>query len=141
MSPQPIQYSGAALDLSPRVFKSVTVAASPAAATETIICTLTVDQDLAVTEGAFLNGCCAFTVGTNGTDITLKLRRTDTSGTTLISSGLINAPAAADLLTYSLSWFDTGPTVPGQVYVMTLTVANGSAPSTVSAASLFCLLI
>lgn len=139
--PPPISLDGSRLDLSPRFFKSTAVAASPAGATETIICTLTCNLSLAVMEGAQLIGWCAFLVGASGTDITLKLRRTDTSGTTLASTGVINAPAAADLLTYSIATFDTGPTLPGQVYVMTLTVANGAAESTVSGAYLSCLVI
>lgn len=139
--PPPIQESAANLDLSPRFFKSTAVAGSPAAATETIICTVTLGADLAVLSGAMLWGWCAFTMGASGTDATLKLRRTDTSGTTLASTGVMNAPAAADLLSYAISTFDTGPTMPGQIYVMTLTIANGAATSTVSGASLGVLLI
>ena len=141
MTPPPIQRDASSLDLSSRFFKSTAVAASPAAATETVICTLTMSEDLAVMEGAMLWGWCAFLVGASGTDATVKLRRTDTSGTTIASTGIINAPAAADLLTYAICGFDTGPTLPGQVYVMTLTVPNAAAASTVSGATLAALLI
>ncbi len=139
--PPPIHLDGTGLDLSPRLFKSSAVAASPAGATETTICTLTCNLDLAVMECAVLFASCAFTVGTNGTDITLKLRQTDTSGSTIFSTGILNAPAAADLLAYSFAAFDTAPVLPGQVYVLTLTVAGGSATSTVSAAQLMALVI
>jgi hypothetical protein len=141
MAPVPIQQSAAALDLSPRVQRSTTVAASPAAAAETTVCSVTLTGDIAVVAGTALIGYVALTVGTNGTDVTVKLRRTDTSGTTVVSSGIINAPAAADLVAYSISGFDTGTVMPGQVYVLTVTVANGSAASTVSAASILAIVV
>jgi hypothetical protein len=73
--------------------------------------------------------------------VTVKLRRTNASGTTVFSTGVMNAPAAADLLSYTVAGFDTGPTLPGQVYVVTLTVANGGAESTVSAATLLAIVV
>jgi hypothetical protein len=54
---------------------------------------------------------------------------------------VLNAPTAADLVSYSISGFDTGTVMPGQVYVLTVTVANGSAPSTVSAASIVAIVV
>lgn len=140
MSPLPIQYDAARLDLSPRVFRSTTVAGSPAAAAETTVCTLTCTGDIAVIAGIVLIGWYSVTAGTNGVSLVTKLRRTDTSGATVATSGAITA-VAASLYTQSIVGFDTGPTMPGQVYVMTLTVASASAASTVSAAGLVALVV
>jgi azurin len=141
MAPVPIQQSAAALDLSPRVQKSTTVAGSPALAAETVVCSLTLTGDISVISGTALFGFVALTVGASGTDVTVKLRQTGTSGTTVVSSGILNAPAAGDLLTFSIQGFDTATVMPGQVYVLTVTVANGAAVSTVSAASLIALVV
>jgi len=62
------------------------------------------------------------------------------SGTTVVSTGIISAPAAAELVSFPISGFDSGTVLPAQVYVLTVTVANASAPSTVSAASLVALI-
>lgn len=140
MAPEPIKYSATNVDLSPRVLTSTTVVASPAAASETIICSLTIAGNLALISGVAVFGYAAFLVGASGTDATLKIRRTDASGQTVVSSGLINAPAAADLLAYSIQGFDSGAAIP-QVYVLTLTIANGAATSTVSATSLIALAV
>jgi hypothetical protein len=96
---------------------------------------------LACVAGTALIGYVALTVGASGTDVTVKLRRTGTSGTTVVSTGVMNAPAAGDLLAYSISGFDTGTTMPGQVYVLTVTIANGAAESTVSACSLIAIVV
>lgn len=141
MAAPPIQQSATGLDLSPRTFKSTAVAASPQANTETVICTVTCNQNVAVVSGAFIQASCAFLVGASGTDVTLKLRRTDASGTIIFSTGLINTATAADLMTFSLSGFDTGTVMPNQVYCLTLLVTAGGAESTVSAANIFVLVI
>jgi hypothetical protein len=140
MSPQPIQFDAAHLDLSPRIFHSQTVAASPAAATETTICTVTIANDLAVTKGVYLFGWCAFTMGTSGVSATLKLRQTDTSGTTIRTSGAVTGVAAA-LYNPAILGVDTAPGSAVQVYVLTLTIGSGGAVSTVSAASLVALVV
>lgn len=138
--PAPIQYGGAALDLSPRLFKNATVVASPTGSTETIVCSLTIDGDLAVMEGIWIAAFGAYTVGTNGVSVNLKIRRTDASGSTLAATGAVTRVAAA-LDSGALQVFDTGPTLPNQVYVLTATVASGAAASTFSAASLIALVI
>jgi hypothetical protein len=136
MAPVPIHLDASAIDLSTRLQRSVAITASPPDATETAVCTLTLTGDIAVVAGTALFGYVALTVGTSGTDVTVKLRRASAAGATVVSSGIINAPAAADLLAYSIQGFDTGTVMPGQVYVLTVTVANGAAASTVSATSL-----
>lgn len=133
----PIEVSGQQIDLSSRVAESKTVAASPPDATETTIATITVNTDQAIQQAILLRGFAAFTVGTNGTAVTLKIRRTNTSGTTIASTGaLTGGIAAAALVAETVLGFDTGVGGTGQVYVLTLTVTGGSAASTVSAVEL-----
>lgn len=132
MSPQPIQYSAEHIDLSPRYFYSVTVAASPALAAETTIATLTVNGDLAIGEGIRLTGWAAFTVGTSGVSAQLRIRQTGLSGTVVADSGATSASAASLGVRDALG-IDTAAALPGQVYVLTLQVASGAAESTVSA--------
>lgn len=133
--PIPIQLGAAALDLSPRVFKSEVVAASPAAAAETTICSVVVQGDLSTALGVVLIGWASYTVGTNGTAVTFKIRQTDTAGTTVATSGAETATAAT-LASKSIMGVDDGQVAARQVYVLTMTVTAGSAPSTVSAATL-----
>ena len=140
MPTPPIQYNAGNIDLSPRLVRSSAVAASPSAATETTVCTLTVGNQIAVQAYVLLWCQVALTVGTNGTAVTLKIRQTDTSGSTLFSTGALTA-TAANLITVPGQAVDTGPTVPGQVYVVTLTVTGANAASTVSAAQLFALVV
>lgn len=129
-----------AIDLSPRVIRSGTVAASPAAATETTICTLTVNRDLQMGLGIVLYGFAAFTVGTSGTAVQLRIRQTDTSGTVVKASGATTR-TAANLGSMSILGVDTAPVLPNQVYVLTMTVTSGSAASTVSAAELVAVVV
>jgi len=133
--PQPIQVSGEHVDMSPRFFFSQAVAGSPAAATETIICTLTLANDLAVIKGVLLEGWFSFTVGTSGVTATTKLRQTNTSGTTVATSGAATV-AATNVVSLGIQGVDTAPLSGTQVYVLTLTVGSGAATSTVSAAVL-----
>lgn len=133
--PQPINYDAAHLDLSSRYFASAAVVASPAAAAETIICSLTLSGDLAIVEGVYLWGWAAFTMGTNGVSANLKIRRTDTSGQTVAASGAVTGAAAA-LYAPAIVGLDAQVTLNAQVYVLTLTCASASAASTVSACQL-----
>lgn len=136
MSPVPIHESGANIDLSPRVFESTSVTGSPASNAETIVCTVTTSGDIAALLGCLILFSIAFTVGTSGVSCQYKIRRTNASGTTIYDSGATNGDVAAGkLLQKTLVGFDTGPTLPGQVYVCTLTVGSGAATSTVSAAT------
>lgn len=131
----PFQQSAAVLDLTPRVYSTATVAGSPALAAETIIASVTINQDIQVVRGVLLIASCAFTVGTSGVTSNLKLRRTDASGQTVLASGLI-PQTAGDLVAPSLTAFDVFLAAPGQAYVLTLTIGSGGAVSTVSAVSL-----
>lgn len=142
MPAEKIALSGLSLDLSPRFVQSSTVAASPSAATETTICTLTVSANAAIATGIQLTGWAAFTVGTSGTACNLKIRQTGTSGTTIAASGATTGGiTAGNLVTLDVQGIDTAAVIPGQVYVLTLTVTGGAAASTVSACQLTALII
>lgn len=140
MSPIPIQTGGAGLDLSPRLYHTAAVVGSPAAATETIVASLTIDQDLALMEGVVLFGYAAYTVGTDGVSVVTRIRRTDASGTIVKASGALTV-TAAQLHDSAIAAVDTGITPLNQVYVMTLTVASASAASTVTAVTLAALVV
>lgn len=134
--PAPITVSGEHVDLSPRFFFSNTVTGNPALAAETIICTVTTSGDVAAIKGIALEGCFSATIGTSGVSATVKIRQTNVSGATIYTTGA-NTVTAANLYTLGVQGFDSAPVLPGQVYVMTLTVGSGAATSTVSSASLF----
>jgi hypothetical protein len=131
MPPPAIRYDGAALDLSSRVYHSITVAGSPALSAETIIATLTVSGQVAVQKAIYLQGWAAYTVGTSGSAVTLRLRQTDTAGTVLATTGALSKTAAS-LYADDVQGVDTGGVLPGQVYVLTMQVTAGAAVSTVS---------
>ena len=137
MPPVPISESADRIDLSPRIVDTVAVTGSPAAAAETIIATLTIPNfaGIAIVQKIYLDGWAAFTVGTSGTAVRLRIRQTDGSGTVVADTGaLTGGVAAAALLAQDISGSDAAPGI--TKYVMTLTVTAGSAPSTVSAVSL-----
>lgn len=136
----PIRLASTGLDLGQRIQRTTTVVASPTAATETIVASLTIDGNLAVSTGILLFGWAAFTVGTAGVSVNLKLRQTDASGSTKAATGAVTY-TAADLGSLAVHGFDTGPTLPGQVYVMTATVASANAGSTFSAVQLTAIVI
>lgn len=132
--------NGDAVDLAGRVKRSATVVASPTDATETIVASVTLDRDPYLGLGVLLLASGAFTVGGSGVSVNLKLRRTDASGTTLKATGAVTY-TAADLGALSLHVLDTSPTLPGQVYVLTATVASAVAASTFSAVELVAVII
>lgn len=138
--PEPFHVSGAVVDLASRIFQDKTVDASPAAADETVIATLTMPDDLAVGEGVMLFGWCTLTVGTSGTAITARLRRDSVAGTVIAASGATTA-TAAQLVDRTIMGFDTAPSFPNEVYVLTLQVTAGAAVSTVSAVTLLGIVI
>ena len=140
--PQPIVQSAGGLDLSARIVDTTTVGASPAAAAETIIGTLTIPNflDAAVVQKIYLTGWAAFTVGTNGTAVTLRIRQTNVSGTVIATTGAVTGGiAAANLCVQDVAGSDATPGV--AVYVLTMQVTAGSAASTVSALQLVALIV
>jgi hypothetical protein len=135
-----IALSGGSVDMSPRVWRSSTVAASPSAATETIIATFTITNDAAINTGIELEGWAAFTAGTNAISANLRIRQTGTSGTVIAATGATTV-VATDLYALTCRGLDTAAVIPGQVYVLTLTMGSGSATSTVSACELYSTII
>lgn len=138
--PQPIQYEAAHLSLASRFFYSTTVVGSPAAATETIICSVAIGGDLAVTQGVYLFGWCALTAGTNAVGALMQIRQTNASGTSKVSSDAVTV-VATKLYAPSVFTIDTSPGSATQVYVLTLTMGSGSAESTVSQARLIAVVV
>src|SRR6266536_4746525 len=140
---QPIQQNARALDLSPRFVFSTVVVASPAADAETLIASVTLPENIAVATGIDLTGWAAYTVGTNGTAVQLRLRQTSAAGTLVAASGALTGSqhGAAILSADDIEGFDTAPTLPGQIYVLTLQVTAGSAVSTVSADKLRAIIV
>lgn len=134
--PDPIRETSAVLDMSPRFAQSQVVAGSPAAASITSICALTVPNfgNLAVMTGVQLEGWCAFTVGTSGVTATLTIRQTGVAGAVIASTGALTV-VAANLVTFAVQGLDTAPLAPG-VWVLALIIGSGAAISTVSAAQL-----
>lgn len=140
--PLPIRADSINLDLSKRVQVYTTVDASPAAAAETVIATLTLASfsDIAVVSGILLSGWAAFTVGTSGTAVRLRIRQTNASGTVKADTGaLTGGIAATNLVAQDVEGFDSGAGV--GVYVLTMTVTAGAAASTVSALKLQAIII
>lgn len=140
--PDPIRFDSASLDLSRRFKQTVAIAASPAAGAETTIATFTIADSLQIVSGIQLYGFAAFTVGTSGANANLKIRQTNTSGTTIAATGATTGGiAAGNLVDINVQGFDTAAVLPNQVYVLTLTIGSGAATSTVSAVSLSALII
>jgi hypothetical protein len=135
MPGDPFRSDSNTLDLHGRLLSTTTVVASPALAAETIIASLTIGGfgNMPLASGVRLRGWAAYTVGTSGTAVTLKIRRTNVSGTTVVSTGATNA-TATNLYALEVNGFDAAPGA--AVYVLTMTVANGAAASTVSAVTL-----
>jgi len=139
MSTAPFQWGAAGIDLSGRMVYSKTVAASPSGSAETTICTLTIPGGLALASGVLLGGWAAYTVGTSGVSVNLKIRQTSTSGSTIVATGAATKTAGS-LYADDVNGVDTSPPAAG-VYVLTMTVASGAATSTVSAVILFAIVI
>lgn len=140
MANKQVEYSAAFGDLSPRFKSTTTVVASPAAAAETIIASFTINDDIQQATGIILEGWAAFTVGTAGVSANLKIRQTDTSGTTIAATGACTV-TAANLVQFSVQGIDTAGVLPGQKYVLTLTVGSANAASTVSALQLLATIV
>ena len=130
----PLVESARGLDLSSRLVDSTTVVASPAAAAETVIAQVQVPGGLSYASGVRLAGWAAFTVGTSGTTVQLRIRRGTVSGAIVANSGACN-DAAGVVDERNCHGFDAAPG-DGQVYVLTMQVAGGAAASTVSAVEL-----
>lgn len=140
--PVPIRYDSQGMDLSKRFQAYKTVDASPSAASETVIATLTLAgfADTPIVSGILVSGWAAFTIGTSGANATLKIRQTNVSGTTVATTGVLTGGiAAGNLVAQDVEAFDLAPGI--GVYCMTLTVGSAAAASTVSALVLKAVLV
>lgn len=116
--------------------RSTAVVGSPAAASETAICTLPVSTfpDQAIID---LHATVDITIGTSGTAVTLKVRQgSGTTGTTIATYGPFTV-TAADRRSFSLVATDpNGGALATNQYTLTATVTAGAATSTVNAVEL-----
>lgn len=139
----PIEQSAVAVDLSPRIQTTTAITGSPAAASETIIATLTLANfgNFAVVSGIDLTGWAAYTVGTSGSAVQLRIRQTNVAGTIVGNSGALTGSqhGAAILSADDVEGFDATAGV--AVYVLTMQVTAGAAASTVSAVKLRAIIV
>jgi hypothetical protein len=137
---EPIRQSLVDHDMSPRFAGTSTVGASPSANAETIIGTLTLANfgTPQVVGGIRLSGFAAFTVGTSGVSVQLRIRQTNVSGAIVANTGACTY-VAGNLGALSLLGADAAPGA--GVYVLTMQVASGAATSTVSALHLSAIII
>lgn len=143
MAVETIVRSATGVDLSSRFVTTTTVVASPAAAAETIIAQLpAISAGVPFVSGVFVICWAAFTVGTNGTAVQLKIRQTNVAGSTVAATGALTGSqhGAGILSDDNVHGFDASPAA-GQVYVLTMQVTAGSATSTVSAVSMLAIAI
>lgn len=132
--PVPFIQSANAIDLSARIVGSTTVVASPADNTETIIASVTVPGGLSYATGVLVVAFAAFTVGTSGTAVNLRIRQTTVAGTVIAATGAVNeGVTAATQLGERVCWGLDAAAADGQIYKATLTVTGGAAASAVSA--------
>lgn len=138
-STYPITYNGGAVDLSPRVSQNTTVVASPAAATETIIASITVPSGITITAGVLVICSFGVTIGTNGVSYRTRVRNTGVTGTVVGDTG-VETGSAASLYNVTVIGWDTAA-VAGTLEKVTLTIASGSASSTVTPLSIVAICI
>lgn len=127
------------VNLAARLVASTVVVASPALAAETVIANVTIPGGEQVFEGVELVAWAAYTVGTSGVSVQLRLRQTGLAGTIIADTGACTR-SAASLAESSVNGIDLAP-VGGQVYALTMQVASGAAASTVSAVYVRALII
>ena len=136
MSPsqvQTINQSGAGVDLSSRFKTTVALVGSPAGAAETIIAQTSVPDSIAAVTGVLVEGYAAFLIGTSGTAARMRIRQTNVSGTVVADSDAVTGGiTAGNKVTMSVNGIDIAPSLPGQVYCLTLTITAGAASSTVA---------
>lgn len=135
-----INLNSAHLDLTDRVVINTSIVGSPALALETSVAALTITKALSTTTGVFLLAQPCFTVGTSGVSARLRLYHGTASGTLIGDTGLLTV-VAANLVAPSLFAIDTAPTLPNQVYTLTLTIGSGAAASTVSKVALIAIVV
>ena len=143
MPVEPIHLSALGIDLSARIATTTTVAASPGAAAEVVIASVTIPNfgAIQVVSGVLVMGYAAYTIGTSGVSCQMRLRQTGLAGTVVANSGAQTGGhnTAGQLVADDINGFDSGAGV--ATYAMTLQVASGAAASTVSSAWLIAIVI
>ena len=121
----------------PIIIQTKTVVASPALAAETTIAQITLPSTADANANVDLSGWAAFTVGTAGTAVRLRIRNGSLTGTVVGDTGaLTGGIAAGNLVAQDVEGFDNPGEVAGLLYVLTLQVTAATAASTVSAVKL-----
>lgn len=121
----------------PIIIQSQTVVASPAANAETTIAQITLPSTADAGSNVDLSGWARFTVGTGGTAVRFRIRSGSITGTVEGDTGaLTGGVAAGNLLAQDVEGFDNPGEVAGLLYVLTMTVTGGAAPSTVAGVKL-----
>ena len=136
--PDPISHASGFIDFTDRFFQSSAIVGSPAAGSSTSVCAATwavTADNPTIVSGVQREGFVAFTAGTNGVSAKLYIRRTNTTGAVVATTGAVTV-SAASLYTLSVAGFDTVAASPGAIWILALTVGSGSASSTVSAVQL-----
>lgn len=130
--------------MSKRFVVSTAIVGSPAAAAETIIAQIPLSfGGMPITSGVSCSGWVAYTVGTSGTAVQLRIRQTNVAGSVIGNTGALTGSqhGAAILSADDVEGFDTAPAAAGQVYVLTMQVTAGAAVSTVSAVVMRCVAV
>lgn len=121
---------------SPYIVASSNVAASPAAAAETAVCTVAGIETQGSGFPVLLDATASLTIGTAGVSCRLRIRQGSGTGGAVVYDTGANTVTAASLYTFSLNAFDNPPEWDNGAYTLTITVGSASAASTVSAAQL-----
>ena len=140
MPAEPLRESAVNIDLSPRFVQSSAIVGSPATNAITSVCTVTCPSNAAVVSGVQLFGQVSLTVGTSGVTCLVQIRQTGTAGTVVGSSGAVTV-VAGNLVNVTVSGFDTAAALPGQVYIIAVTIGSGAATSTVGFTQLSALVV
>lgn len=122
--------------VAPRLLQSVTVAASPAAAAETAVCTVKGITSRGGSGSVSLSGAVDLSIGTAGTAVTLRIRRGDTTAGTAVATAGPFTVTATDRYPLQVEGLDAPGEIAGQDYTLTVQVTSATAASTVNAASL-----
>lgn len=111
---------------------NVTVVASPAASSETVVLVSNVVQTDGPGRTIALSGIVNVTAGTNAVAAVLKIRRDNGTGGTEIGTVTTDVVIATDHYTIPFFAIDAPGDVDSMVYSVTLTMTSGSATSTVN---------
>jgi hypothetical protein len=95
-----------------------------------------------IINNVIVSGWAAYTVGTSGTAVELRIRQTSVAGALVADSGALTGSqhGAAILSADDVGGLDTGATG-GTIYKLTMQVTAGAATSTVSAVLLYAIIV